>query len=101
MSEMESKAVLWLRKKEFRALWGNPDLLCPLGRNNTSQLVLYVLSRVMANCPQPCCPAPGLKLAKKRNCRTVRQTSQNDALTLQSVKPALSEGGLGKALFHS
>lgn len=44
--------------------------------------------------------APGLKLAKKRNYKTARQISQNDTLTLQSVKPALSEDGLGKGLFQ-
>lgn len=44
--------------------------------------------------------SPGLKLAKKRNYRTARQISQNNTLTLHSVKPALSEGGLGKGLFQ-
>jgi len=64
MSELESKAALWHRKKAFRAVWGNPDSLHLLGRNNTSQLLLYMLSRVLANCPQHYCPASVLTLAK-------------------------------------
>lgn len=65
MSEMESKAALWHRKKEFGAIRGNPDSLRPLGGNSTSQLLLYMLSRVLANCPQHCCPASVLTLAER------------------------------------
>lgn len=81
MSEMESKAALWHKKKEFRAIWGNPGSLQPLGRNNMSQLLLYTLSRVLANCPQLYCPASVLILAKKRGCRIAGEINEKDAFS--------------------
>lgn len=70
MSETESKAALWHRKKEFRAIWGNPDSLRPLGRNNMSQLLLHMLSRVLANCPQLMLSCISPHTGKKGNCKT-------------------------------
>lgn len=72
MSEMESKAALWHRKEAFRAIWGNPDSLRPLGRSNTSQLLLlYTLSRVLANCPQRCWPVSVPTLAEREIAREI------------------------------
>lgn len=100
MSEMESKAALWHTKKEFRAIWGNPDSLHLLGRNNLSQL-LYMLSRVLANCPQHCCPASALTPAKRGTAKLQDKLGGRIPSALQSVKRALSEGGFGKGLFQS
>lgn len=101
MSEMESKAALWHKKKEFRAIWGNPGSLQPLGRNNMSQLLLYTLSRVLANCPQLYCPASVLILAKKEVVELQEKSMRRMLSALQPVQPVLREGGIGKGLFLS
>lgn len=101
MSEMESKAALWHKKKEFRAIWGNPGSLQPLGRNNMSQLLLYTLSRVLANRPQLYCPVTVLILAKREVVELQEKSMRRMLSGLQPVKPILCEGGIGKGLFLS
>lgn len=92
MSEMESKAALWHRKEEFRAIWGNPDSLRPLGRSNMSQLLLlYTLSRVLANCPQRCWRVSVLTLAERETAREMsgKETLSSSLSHLPSLKVAL------------